>query len=104
MSRFWYTLYHIIFLQARGKPQKISQRKNKNEILYDTYQRAKQSEQFANSDEGRQNRIRAYQSYAQSVLTTTVFGCATRFFVLVPCVQTFIHTSFFVLSEKPDEP
>ncbi len=22
MSRFWYILYHIIFLQARGKPQK----------------------------------------------------------------------------------
>ena len=22
MSRFWYILYHIIFLQARGKPKK----------------------------------------------------------------------------------
>ena len=104
MSRFWYTLYHIIFLQARGKPKKILQRKNKNEILYDTYQQSKQSEQFANSDEGRQNRIRAYQPYAQGVLKNDRFLVAMHGFVLVPCVQTFIHTSFYVLSEKPDEP
>ena len=94
MSRFWYILYHIIFLQARGKPKKILQRKNKNEILYDTYQRTKQSEQFANSDEGRQNRIRAHQPYAQSVITTTIL-VAVHGFVLVP-VRANFHSYLFM--------
>lgn len=29
MSRFWYILYHIIFLQARGKPKKYCKGKIK---------------------------------------------------------------------------
>ena len=29
MSRFWYILYHIIFLQARGNPKKFVHRRKK---------------------------------------------------------------------------
>ena len=88
--------YYIILYSCKqgGNPKKILQRKNKNEILYDTYQRTKQSEQFANSDEGRQNRIRAHQPYAQSVITTTVL-VAVHGFVFVP-VRANFHSYLFI--------
>jgi len=57
-------------LQAREKTKNTTLAKEKeNEILYDAYQQSIESQQFANRNQRRQNRVRTHKPYAQSVLT-----------------------------------